>query len=115
MVAGLNSTSVSGAPGTRAQITIRGENNLSGRTEPLWIVDGLPLLVVCLKTIRSDYVGTVMQDGVGNLMPEDIESITILKDATYVNFWCKSCEWGNCYRNQKRISFEIAIQLFGNI
>lgn len=30
----------------------------------------------------GDYVGTVMQDGVGNIMPEDIESITILKDAS---------------------------------
>ena len=42
-VAGLNSTTLSGAPGTRSQITIRGENNLSGNTEPLWIVDGLPM------------------------------------------------------------------------
>jgi len=82
MVAGLNSTSVSGAPGTRAQITIRGENNLSGRTEPLWIVDGLPLLSGVPQDNTGDYVGTVMQDGVGNIMPEDIESITILKDAS---------------------------------
>ena len=81
MVAGLNST-VSGAPGTRAQITIRGENNLSGRTEPLWIVDGLPLLSGVPQDNTGDYVGTVMQDGVGNIMPEDIESITILKDAS---------------------------------
>ena len=75
MVAGLNSTSVSGAPGTRAQITIRGENNLSGRTEPLWIVDGLALLSGVPQDNTGDYVGTVMQDGVGNIMPEDIESI----------------------------------------
>ena len=30
----------------------------------------------------GDYAGTIMQDGVGNIMPEDIESVTILKDAS---------------------------------
>ena len=82
MVVGLNSTSVSGAPGTRSRITIRGENNLSGHTEPLWIVDGLPLLTGVPENNTGDYAGTIMQDGVGNIMPEDIESITILKDAS---------------------------------
>lgn len=81
-IAGLNSTTVSGAPGTRAQITIRGENNLSGNTEPLWIVDGLPLMTGVPKNNTGDYAGTIMQDGVGNIMPEDIESISILKDAS---------------------------------
>lgn len=81
-VAGLNSTTLSGAPGTRAKITIRGENNLSGNTEPLWIVDGLPLLSGVPENNTGDYAGTIMQDGVGNIMPEDIESISILKDAS---------------------------------
>ena len=81
-IAGLNSTRVSGAPGTRAQITIRGENNLSGNTEPLWIVDGLPLMSGVPENNTGDYAGTIMQDGVGNIMPEDIESISILKDAS---------------------------------
>lgn len=81
-IAGLNSTTVSGAPGTRAQITIRGENNLSGNTEPLWIVDGLPMTSGVPTSSTGDYAGTVMQDGVGNIMPDDIESISILKDAS---------------------------------
>lgn len=81
-IAGLNSTTLSGAPGTRAQITIRGENNLTGRTEPLWIVDGLPLMSGVPENNTGDYAGTIMQDGVGNIMPEDIESISILKDAS---------------------------------
>ena len=82
MVAGLNSTAVSGAPGMRSKITIRGENNLNGNTEPLWIVDGLPMLSGVPKNNTGDYAGTIMQDGVGNIMPEDIESISILKDAS---------------------------------
>lgn len=82
MVAGLNSTTISGAPGTRSKITIRGENNLSGNTEPLWILDGLPMMSGVPENTSGDYAGTIMQDGVGNVMPEDIESITILKDAS---------------------------------
>lgn len=82
MVAGLNSTTVSGAPGTRSKITIRGENSLNGNTEPLWIVDGLPMMSGVPKSTTGDYAGTIMQDGVGNIMPEDIESISILKDAS---------------------------------
>lgn len=81
-IAGLNSTTLSGAPGTRAKITIRGENNLTGRTEPLWIVDGLPLMSGVPENNTGDYAGSIMQDGVGNIMPEDIESVTILKDAS---------------------------------
>lgn len=81
-VAGLNSTTLSGAPGTRSQITIRGENNLSGNTEPLWIVDGLPMTSGVPTSSTGDYAGTIMQDGVGNIMPDDIESISILKDAS---------------------------------
>ena len=81
-IAGLNSTTISGAPGTRSKITIRGENNLSSNTEPLWIVDGLPMLSGVPTSTTGDYAGTIMQDGVGNIMPEDIESISILKDAS---------------------------------
>lgn len=81
-VAGLNSTSISGAPGVRSQITIRGENNLSGHTEPLWILDGLPMISGVPQNNTGDYTGSIMQDGVGNVMPEDIASITILKDAS---------------------------------
>jgi TonB-linked SusC/RagA family outer membrane protein len=81
-IAGLNSTTLSGAPGTRSQITIRGENNLSGNTEPLWIIDGLPMTSGVPTNSTGDYAGTIMQDGVGNIMPDDIESISILKDAS---------------------------------
>lgn len=81
-VAGLNSSTISGAPGSRAKITIRGENNLNGNSEPLWIVDGLPMTQGVPTSNTGNYAGTIMQDGVGNIMPEDIESISILKDAS---------------------------------
>lgn len=83
-VAGLNSMLTTGAPGARARITIRGENNLSGKTEPLWILNGLPMIGGVPKVVKGgtvDLAGTIMEDGVGNINPQDIESITVLKDA----------------------------------
>lgn len=82
MVSGLNSTTISGAPGSRSKISIRGENTLNGNTEPLWIIDGLPMLEGVPKNNSGNYAGTIMEDGIGNILPEDIESITILKDAS---------------------------------
>lgn len=84
-IAGLNAMVTSGAPGSRAKITIRGENNLNGNSEPLWILDGLPMfggVPELGKNHGLDLIGSVMQDGVGNVNPDDIESITVLKDAS---------------------------------
>jgi len=54
----------SGQPGSRGGVVIRGQATLSGTTSPLWVVDGV--------IIGSD---------AGEMDPDDIESITILKDA----------------------------------
>lgn len=54
----------SGQPGSRGGVVIRGQATLSGTTSPLWVVDGV--------IIGSD---------AGEMNPEDIETITILKDA----------------------------------
>ena len=42
----------------------------------------MPLMSGVPENSTGDYAGTIMQDGVGNIMPEDIESISILKDAS---------------------------------
>lgn len=54
----------SGQPGSRGAVVIRGQATLSGTTSPLWVIDGV----------------IVGSDG-GDLNPDDIESMTILKDA----------------------------------
>lgn len=83
-VAGLYSYSTSGAPGTRSTIRIRGDNSISGNKEPLWVVDGLPLQGG-VASINVANVGNIQESildhGIGNIAPTDIESITVLKDA----------------------------------
>ena len=74
----------SGAPGTRANIRIRGDNSISGNKEPLWVVDGLPLQggVASINVVNAGNIQeSILDHGIGNIAPTDIESITVLKDA----------------------------------
>ena len=62
--AGVNVTSDASNPGAEARIAIRGITNMSGTTTPLYVVDGIP------------YDGAL-----NSINPNDIESLTVLKDA----------------------------------
>lgn len=81
-VSGLNATQ-SGRPGQDATIQIRGVNSLTGNTEPIWIVDGMPMQgeIPSIRSGATDLQTTIFTTGIGNLAPDDIASITILKDA----------------------------------
>lgn len=81
-VSGLNTTP-SGRPGQDSKIQIRGVNSLTGNTEPIWIVDGMPMQgeIPSIRSGSTDLQTTIFTTGIGNLAPDDIASITILKDA----------------------------------
>ena len=61
---GVRITSNSGQPGAGSRIRIRGGSSLNASNDPLVVIDGLPA------------------DGLGLINPADIESFTILKDAS---------------------------------
>ncbi|HNG91004.1 MAG TPA: TonB-dependent receptor plug domain-containing protein, partial [Saprospiraceae bacterium] len=61
-VAGITVTQNSGSPGSALSVRVRGTGSING-SEPLYIVDGVPV------------------DGLDFLNPQDIESINVLKDA----------------------------------
>lgn len=63
-VAGVSVSQSSGKPGEGANITIRGRGSISSTTTPLWVVDGV--------------VGGLTSD----LNPNDIETLTVLKDGS---------------------------------
>jgi len=84
-VAGVAVSATSGQPGTQSRIRIRGANNLSGTSQPLWVVDGVPMQSDS-PSLSSEQLATggfddIFVNGIGNINPNDIESITILKDA----------------------------------
>ena len=75
--------SVSGRPGETGQIIIRGVNTLTGNVSPLYILDGMPLQ----GDEVSGNMNSLITNGIGNIPPENIESITILKDATAASIY----------------------------
>ena len=74
-LAGVQVTAVSGQPGAQSQIRIRGNSSINASNAPLWVVDGIPVIL--------DGTGemTNVSSGIATINPNDIESITVLKDA----------------------------------
>ncbi|MFH5885410.1 SusC/RagA family TonB-linked outer membrane protein [Halalkalibaculum sp. DA3122] len=76
-VAGLQMTQTGGSPTQMSRIVIRGINSISAGTEPLIVIDGMPV-----NGSHQDAGG--MDQGINPLSlvnPNDIESIEVLKDA----------------------------------
>jgi len=74
-VAGLQSSASSGAPGAAQSIRIRGIGSISASAEPLFVIDGLPI-----NTGSGTSLATT-SNFLSTLNPNDIEDITVLKDA----------------------------------
>ena len=78
-VAGMNVVNMTGSPGGGGtSITIRGFNSLSVEasrrfSDPLWVIDGVPML-----SFTSPITGT---NALAEIDPNDIETISVLKDA----------------------------------
>ncbi len=70
--AGVLVTQNSGQPGGGITVQIRGINSLNGNSEPLYIIDGLPV---------SGYTGN-STNALATINPNDIESMEVLKDAS---------------------------------
>ena len=72
-VAGLTINAGGGAPGSGTQIRIRGGSSLFASNDPLIVIDGLPI---------DSKTGTGSTSFLASLNPNDIESFTVLKDAS---------------------------------
>lgn len=84
-IAGVNVMAKSGRPGESAKIRIRGTNTLTGDAEPLWVVDGVPLQknIPAIETnqIKAGDFSDIFTNGIAGINPNDIDNVTILKDA----------------------------------
>lgn len=74
-VAGVFFVQNSGMPGAGSSVRIRGGNSINGSNEPLYVVDGVPVLV----NGSSDGFSL---NPLNNISPSDIKSIEVLKDAS---------------------------------
>ncbi len=80
-VAGVQVTSTSGQPGASSQVRIRGTSSLNAGNEPLYVVDGIPIM----SGDQSYFTNT--GNALAMINPNDIESITILKDAAAASIY----------------------------
>ena len=82
-VAGLQSVNESGQPGSSSTVRIRGRGSINGSTQPLYIIDGN------IVNVGSALAGPDAQlsNSLSNLNPADIESITVLKDASSTSIY----------------------------
>ncbi|HKG91944.1 MAG TPA: SusC/RagA family TonB-linked outer membrane protein [Gemmatimonadaceae bacterium] len=83
-VAGVQITQNSGEPGAGVQIRIRGGTSISASNDPLYVIDGVPLQNA-ETTPGASGIGSInaqlARNPLNTINPNDIESITILKDA----------------------------------
>lgn len=77
--AGVQVTQTSGQAGSTPAIRIRGIGSINASNEPLYVIDGVPVISGNAGQL-SDYT-TATNNIMNTINPSDIESITILKDA----------------------------------
>ncbi len=85
--AGLNLETRSAQPGGGLNITIRGSLSPNASNAPLYIIDGVPIsanasAVPAINDKDIGFYGGVDQDPLASINPSDIETVTVLKDAS---------------------------------
>lgn len=85
--AGLNMRQVSAQPGGDISVNIRGNISPQGSGAPLYVIDGVPITnnsntTTALNNSELGYGGGIDRDPLSYLNPSDIESISVMKDAS---------------------------------
>ena len=84
-VAGMQVNRSSSGMGGAVKVVMRGNRSVAGNNQPLYVIDGVPMLNESSEQPYTAIGGTAdagnrdAGDGISNLNPEDIESISILK------------------------------------
>ncbi|KGO94350.1 SusC/RagA family TonB-linked outer membrane protein [Flavobacterium subsaxonicum] len=95
-VPGLNISTGSGSPGSaKTSVIIRGLGSLNGNTEPLYVIDGVPSNLVNFRSINGN----------------DIESISVLKDAGATSVYGNRGANGVIIVKTKRGSFDSGLKV----
>lgn len=80
-LAGVQITSSTGQPGSNSDIRIRGTSSINSGNQPLYVVDGIPVM-----TGDQGYF-TNSNNAIAMINPNDIESLTVLKDAAAASIY----------------------------
>lgn len=94
-IPGLNIATGSGQPGAGSQVILRGVGSINGNIEPLFIIDGVPL----------------NSDNFRSINPNDIESVSVLKDAGATSIYGNRGANGVVIVKTKRGSFDSSLKI----
>lgn len=83
-VPGLQLNVASGQPGAPVNILVRGRNSINSGTQPLYVIDGVPI-TAGIMGVRENEGQTLSP--LSTLNPADIETMTVLKDATATSIY----------------------------
>ena len=82
-IAGVRISQQSGTVGGSSRVMIRGANSISSSSEPLFVIDGVPISNSSFNNSETDIVtgGFDVGNRAGDINPDDIESMSVLKGA----------------------------------
>ncbi|AOZ98774.1 SusC/RagA family TonB-linked outer membrane protein [Flavobacterium commune] len=86
-LSGVDIVASSGDPGAGMQIRIRGTSSITGSSDPLIVVDGMPYETSVPDDFNFGSADDQSYAALINIAPSDIETITILKDAAATAIW----------------------------
>jgi len=95
-VAGLQSVATSGQPGAAQQIRIRGIGSISASSAPLFVIDGMPINTGDASSLTNS------SNLLAGINPNDIESISVLKDASAASIYGSRAANGVIIINTKK-------------
>jgi len=104
-IPGVNVVTTSGAPGSGATVRIRSGASLSASNDPLFVVDGVP---IDNSTIEG------ASNVIGGINPEDIETFTVLKDASATAIYGSRASNGVIVITTKKGTDKLKVTYTGN-
>lgn len=111
-ITGLQIQSNGGTPGSSYNITIRGLSSITAGNKPLYVVDGIPIITGDFSQL--DFSGQAV-DAISDLSVNDIESISVLKDAAASSLFGANASNGVILIDTKRgLPNQNRVELYSN-